>query len=562
MKLTSIPQAVRNMSRTREIVSVLSKYGLADWISRLNLDFAKGLLKSGNGAYLAKQTRESRIRMALTELGPTFIKLGQLLSTRPELIGRELADELAELQNSAPPDNAEIIRRTIIEELGQPVEQLFRDFSDEPLATASIGQVHRATLPDGQAVVVKVQRDGIADVVRKDVDVMGWFAELAELIPEFATYRPTATMAEFRRTLLRELDFGREERSLQQFAIRFENNPNVKIPLPFSELCTPRVLTMELLDGVSLDSVNDLIESGFDLDQVAKNGAELYLEMIFNDGFYHADPHPGNIVLLPGNVIGLLDFGMVGRMDEKLREDVEEVLYAIVNRDAAHLTNLISRIGQTPTGLDQVSFRADVADFVTQYANQRVGNFDVGKVLREMMDMIYKYNILLPPQVSMLIKTLVTLEGTSKILSPSFSIMEIMIPFQKKAILRRLSPARRIRKIRRTYLELEHLVGVLPNQMMDIIKQIQSGEFDVHLDHRGLEPSVNRLVLGMLASALFLGSSLLLSRQVPPVVFENPTMFGLHKISILGLSGCLISLLVGLRLLRAIGKSGHLDRRE
>ncbi len=550
------------MSRTRELVSVLSKYGLADWISRLNLDFAKGLLKSDNGAELAKQTRESRIRMALTELGPTFIKLGQLLSTRPELIGRELAEELAKLQHSAPAVDSEIIRQTIEEELGQPVEMIFREFDDVPLAAASIGQVHKAVLPDGQSVVVKVQREGIADIVRKDVDVMGWFAQLAEMVPEFATYRPTATMAEFRRTLLRELDFGREERSMQQFAVRFANNPHVRIPETHSELCTPRVLTMELLDGVTLDSVNDLIEAGFDLDTIAKNGAEIFLEMIFGDGLYHADPHPGNIILLPGNVIGLLDFGMIGRMDEGLREDVEEILYSIVNRDSTHLATLISRIGKTPAGLDQVAFRADVADFVATYASQKVGNFDVGKVLQEMMDMIYRYNILLPPQVSVLIKTLITLEGTSKILSPSFSIMEIMVPFQKKAILRRLSPARRIRKMRRTYLELEHLAGVLPGQMMDIIKQVQAGDFDVHLDHRGLEPSVNRLVLGMLASALFLGSSLLLSRQVPPVIFQEPTMFGLHKISLLGLSGCMISLLVGLRLLRAIGKSGHLDRRN
>lgn len=562
MKLTSIPLAYRNMNRTRELVSVLSKYGLADWISSLNLDFAKGLLKSDNGAELAKQTRESRIRMALTELGPTFIKLGQLLSTRPELIGRELAEELAKLQNSAPAVDSEVIRQTIEEELGQPVEQIFREFNDVPLAAASIGQVHKAVLPDGQQVVVKVQREGIADVVRKDVDVMGWFAQMAEMIPEFATYRPMATMAEFRRSLLRELDFGREERSMQQFAVRFANNPHLRIPETHSELCTPRVLTMEWLDGQTLDSVNDLIEAGFDLDKVAKNGAELFLEMIFGDGLYHADPHPGNIILMPGNVIGLLDFGMIGRMDEGLREDVEEILYAIVNRDSTHLATLIARIGQTPAGLDQVAFRSDVADFVSQYASQTVGNFDVGRVLQEMMDMIYRYNILLPPQVSVLIKTLITLEGTSKILSPSFSIMEIMQPFQKKAILRRLSPARRIRKMRRTYLELEHLAGVLPGQMMDIIKQVQAGDFDVHLDHRGLEPSVNRLVLGMLASALFLGSSLLLSRQVPPVIFQEPTMFGLHKISLLGLSGCLISLLVGLRLLRAIGKSGHLDRRK
>ncbi len=562
MKLTSLPQAYRNVNRTTEILSILSKYGLADWISRLNLEFAKGFLKDREGEALSQVTRETRIRMALSELGPTFIKLGQLLSTRPELIGRPLAEELTKLQTSAPADAAERVRQTITGELGQPVEDLFRDFENQPLASASIGQVHRATLHDGKRVVVKVQHAGISELVRRDVDVLGWLAELAQRLPEFATFRPTETLAEFRRTLLRELDFGREERNLQHFVVRFADHPQVRIPQPISELCTPRVLTMEYLEGTKLESFDFLVAEGFDLEQIAKSGAELYLEMIFTDGIYHADPHPGNFILLPGNVIGLLDFGMVGRIDEGLREAIEELMYAIINRDAAHLSTLISRIGKTSAEIDQIAFRADLADFVEHYGNQPVGDMELGAALSEMTDLMYRYRIYLPAQLSMLIKTLVTLEGTARMLSPGFSIIEVMRPFQRKALLRRFSPTRRLRKMRRTYMELEYLVGILPRRLMEIVEQIQSGKFDVHLDHRGLEPSVNRLVLGLLASALFLGSSLMLSRNVPPVMFEKATYFGMHRISILGLSGCIISLLLGLRLLRAIGKSGHLDRRE
>lgn len=562
MKISSIPQAYRNVNRTTEILSVLSKYGLADWISRLNLDFAKGIFKNHDGSAIADLTRAQRIRMALAELGPTFIKLGQLLSTRPELIGPALADELTKLQTSAPADSGEIARKTIEEELGQSIDQLFLTFHDQAIAAASIGQVHRAVLRDGSCVVVKVKRAGIDSVVRNDVDIMGWLADLAERIPEFAAYRPSATMAEFRRTLLRELDFGREERNLQQFEARFKNNPHVRIPHPYADFCTPRVLTMEQLSGYSLDSFEKLATSGLDLDSIARYGAELYLEMIFTDGYYHADPHPGNIVLMPGNVIGLMDFGMVGRIDEPLREDVEELMYAIVNGDAEHLTTVIGRIGRMPGGLDQMAFRSDVADFVTHYGRQSVKRLDVGRVLREMTEMIYRYQIVLPAQLSMLIKALVTLEGTAKILSPSFSIIEVMVPFQRRALRRRLSPTRRLKKMRRVYLEMEHLFTAMPQQIYQIIRQIQSGEFDVHLDHRGLEPSVNRLVLGMLASALFLGSSLMLSMKVPPVLFQSPTWLGMHQISILGLSGCCLSFLVGLRLLGAIGKSGHLDRRK
>jgi ubiquinone biosynthesis protein len=298
------------------------------------------------------------------------------------------------------------------------------------------------------------------------------------------------------------------------------------------------------------------------LDKLARHGTEIYLEMIFTDGLFHADPHPGNVVLLPGNVIGLLDFGMVGRIDEQLRENIEEMLFSIVNRDPIHLSSIITRVGKVPPELDEIALRTDVADFVSHYANQPLESFELAGALNEMTEMIFRYKIMLPPQLGMLIKVLVTLEGTSKLLNPNFSLMEIMRPFHRRALVRRFSPRRQIRKIRRVYLEFEHLASVLPRRLMDILEQVQTGTFDVHLDHRGLEPSVNRLVLGMLASALFLGSSLLLSQQVPPLLFQKGTIFGLKDVSLLGMGGCLISLLLGLRLLRAIGKSGHLDRHD
>ena len=401
---------------------------------------------------------------------------------------------------------------------------------------------------------------------------MTTLARLAERLPEFEPYRPSATLAEFQRTLLRELDFGREERNLQQFVARFADDRTVKIPSPHSELCTPRVLTMEFLDGVKLSEIGtadgalgvgkNQPRNSFDSEELAWNGANMYLQMIFADGCYHADPHPGNILLLDGNVIGLLDFGMVGRIDERLREEIEEMMLALVNQDAVHLTTVLTRMGKVPHDVDHASLRSDVADFVAHFGAQTLAGFPLGPALTEMMEMLYRYHILLPPQVGLLIKTLVSLEGTAKLLNPRFSIIEVMKPFQKKAILDRLSPARRIRKLRRTYMELEHLADVLPKRVLDITEQIQTGRFDVHLDHRGLGPSINRLVLGMLASALFLGASLMLSQRVPPLLFSEAPFLGMHEISVLGISGCVVSVLVSLRLLRAIGKSGHLDRSD
>ncbi|MCA9141942.1 MAG: AarF/ABC1/UbiB kinase family protein [Planctomycetales bacterium] len=562
MKITSIPQIYRNVRRWTEIISVLSKYGLADWISGFKLEFVKDALKARDGEAIARHTREARIRLALTELGPTFIKLGQLLSTRPDVVGVQLADELSKLQANVPADPADKVRALISEELGLPVDELFTLFIDEPIASASIGQVHAARLASGEDVVVKVQHLGIESIVREDLDVLGGLAQLAEMIPEFAPYRPVATVAEMARTLRRELDFGREERNLQQFEVQFGDNPYVRMPKPITELCTARVLTMERIDGTKLENTEQLRAAGVDLAEVARRGAELYLDMIFMHGFYHADPHPGNIVVLPGNVIGLLDFGMVGRLDERLREDIEEMLLAIVNQDVTILTSLIKRVGTIPSGLDEGALSIDIADFVGHYATQSLDQFDLGGALTEMTQLIHRHRISLPPQVGLLIKTLVTLEGTTKMLSPKFSLMEVMRPFQRKMLLRRLSPARQLRKARRVYFELEQLAEIVPRRLGEILEQIQAGKFDVHLDHRGLGPSVNRLVLAMMASSLFLGSSLMLSQQVPPLIFPENNYFGLEKLSILGLGGCLVSILVGLRLLRAIGKSGHLDRRE
>jgi ubiquinone biosynthesis protein len=560
MKITTLPQISRNLLRSVEVLRVLSKYGLADWIARLDLEFAKEFFKDVSGEALARQTRQSRIRLVLTELGPTAIKLGQILSTRPDLVGVELAAELQQLQESAPADPPEAVRSTIATELGRPVEELFAEFDDVPLASASIGQVHAARLPTGERVVVKVRHARIEDKVREDLDILAGLATLAERVPEFRNYRPSATAAEFRRTLLRELDFTRELRNMQQFAADFADDATVHIPRTYPELSTARVLTMERLDGIKLSESALLQEAGIDRKEVARRGAELFLEMIFTHGVYHADPHPGNIVLLEGSVIGLYDFGMVGRIDEGLREDIEEMLLALSSRDAGHLTAVITRVGAAPFDLDQAALSVDISDYIAHYANQRLDEFDLSGALNEMVEIVRRYGIMLPARLALLIKVLVMLEGTGRLISPHFSLTELIEPYRGRMMLRRLSPQRHLRKLRRIYSELEHLAEVLPRSVRDIVQQVQSGRFDVHLDHRGLEPSVNRLVFGLITSALFLGSSWLLSSAVPPLL--PIPWIAWEGLSVLGLLGMGLSVALGLRLLWAINKSGHLDRKH
>jgi ubiquinone biosynthesis protein len=558
--IPSIPQFFRNVRRTTEILSILSKYGLADWLSRTNIEFVKDRLQSPDGECIARTSKSARIRLALTELGPTFIKVGQLLSTRADLVGVELADELAKLQANTPEDSFEKIREVVESELEMSLEDAFAHFERRPIASASIGQVHRARTLDGNEVVVKVRHPGIERVIETDMDILMELAKLAERLEDFRQYQPTAVVKELARTLKRELDFSREHRNLMQFRSLFRKQKRLVIPKPYPKLSTEKVLTMTCLDGVKLNDLKNSTEEFDDLEDFARRGAKIYLDMIFVHGFYHADPHPGNIVIMDGNVIGLLDFGMVGRISERTREDIEGMLMAIVNHDVPLLVMFVERIGNCPVDLDTSGLSTDIADFVGQYATQQANDFDMARALRDFMSIVRRYRVTLPSEVSLLIKVLVTLEGTGQLLAPNFSLLEIMRPHQRLMMVRRMSPTRQIRKARTFYMQLEQLAERMPQRLGNILEQIQSGKFDVHLDHRRLGPSVNRLVLGMITSALFLGSSLMLSYKVPPVWFPERGPLGFQDLSVLGLLGCFASLMIGARLLWAIRSSGNLDQ--
>lgn len=576
--IPSVPQLYRNVRRWTEIVSVLSKYGLADWLSRFNIDFLTDLLGSAEGAAQSKLTHNARIRLALSDLGPTFIKFGQLLSTRPDLIGPELAEELSKLQADVPSDSFEKVKEIIEQEQGLPLEEIFAEFDETPIASASIGQVHCAKLErstgfglplDRQEqqteffdVVVKVRHAGIERTIETDLDIMAGLAQLASRLDDFKNYQPVMIVRELSRSMRRELDFEREERNLLQFISLFKNESNVKIPMPISELCSSRMIVMEKVEGTKLRDIGRSLNPSHDGEELAKTGANLYLKMIFTHGFYHADPHPGNILITDDSKIGLLDFGLVGRISEQLREDIESMLVAIVNQDVQMLTILIKRVGNCPMDMNESAFSNDVADFVGQYSTQVISHFDMSGALNDFISLVRSYDITLPAEASLLIKTLVTLEGTGRLLSPNFSLMEIMKPFHRMLLLKRLSPARQARKLRRFYMEVEQLVDALPQRISNILEQVQTGRFDVHLVHRRLGPTTNRLVMGLMTSALFLGSSLMLSYEVKPVLFSEEGPLGIQNISVLGLMGCSASFLMGLRLMWAIRKSGNLDQPE
>ncbi|MDA7492934.1 AarF/UbiB family protein [bacterium] len=625
MKITAIPQLYRNLRRWREILAVLRRYGLADWLTHFRLPF-RDSLKDRGGVPLSKYTREQRVRMALTDLGPTFIKLGQILASRPDLVGPSLSEELKQLRANVAPDQTDQVRETLRNELGKDYESHFQTIDFKPLATASIGQVHRAILNDGSHVVLKVQRAGIEKKMQQDMEVLAGIAQLAERVDALSVWGPGEMVRQLAPMITRELDFTRERQNLDQFAEMFSRkNCDVVIPRPVNALCTRRVLVMDELIGdplpeylanhpdmkagsqhegagsndqragsktphsssngptpaessnlptgspnntsrTSTDSIQlprskasqtppDLIKQ-----QLGETIAEAYLTMLFDEALFHADPHPGNLIVMEGGTLGILDFGMIGRIDETLRETIEEMLVAISSGDQHRLVRLICRVGDAPPTLDDSALAIDVTEFIGTYGRQRLGEFDLTGALNELSEILHRHAIKLPNQSALLLKMLVSLEGTLGELGARFDGLDAVRAFMARSVARRLSPKRRIRQARRIYLEAENFLEAAPDELISLIRQARRGEVRVILEHQRLSPTVNRMVLGLMTSAVFLGSSLLLAMKVPPLLFHDASWLSLQDISLLGLVGFFGSMTVMLWLLLAINRSGHLTR--
>ena len=537
----------RNTRRLRQIVSVAVRYGLAEQLRRLPGRQMRRWLRGSAGQDLMELGAPVRLRLALTELGTTFIKFGQMLSTRADLVGQDVARELTRLQSDAPPDPPGVAEATIEKELGGAPEAVFASFDPEPFASASIAQVHHARLHTGENVVVKIQRDGIERQIDTDLGILADLAALAEKhVRELRLYHPVAVVREFARMMRGELDFRRELRNIEQFQRNFAGDPTVHFPVPFPDFCTRRVLTMERLEGALLSQVRLLPGPNPEIDEFVRRGANVYLEMIFRDSFYHADPHPGNLMVLAEQVVGVLDCGMVQSLDEDLREMVEDLLLAFVRADAPAMTDAVWDLCTQPPSGGRQRLQSDVAELVADYAGETVSGLDLGAALNRLTEIIHRNHLFLPPGASLLLRMLAQLEGTAKQLNPSFELVELVEPYAERAATGRLAPRRVWQKLRRGVREWERLARAVPSDLNDLLRRLRAGTLSVHLEHRRLDPVVNRLVLGLLTSSLLLGSSLLWSMHAEPLVKD---------VSLFGAIGYALAFVMGATLLGRIRRS-------
>jgi ubiquinone biosynthesis protein len=485
--------------------------------------------------------------MALEELGTTFVKLGQLLSTRADLLPADYQVELSKLLDSASPeDSAEIIHR-IEEELGQPIASLFAYFDSVPVAAASIGQAHLARLKNGTEVVVKVRRPGVVEQIEEDLDILQQLAAAAARRWHFAEHYDVVGLAqEFAQTLRAELDYIREGHNAERFARNFANESGVHIPRVYWETTTSRVLTLERIRGMKLNDL-PVLQSGFDRKAFADRATQVLLKMIFEDGFFHADPHPGNFFIEPQGRLGLIDFGMVGTLDGRTQEQLSALLVAISTQDRERLVDALLELGVTRQRVDRDLLARDLDHLLSRYYGKPLGEIALGPLLGDAFAVIRRHQMRLPPNLALLLKTLVISESVGSQLDPEFHLTTSLAPYAEKMLFRQYSPSVWAHKLSQASLDIARLGVEAPPQIRRIIGEIERGELQIGVRPERFEPVVarleritNRVVLGIIAGAFINGLAVLMSVYRPPG-WEHLAWaaFGLGLVFAAGLGGYL-----------------------
>jgi len=560
-KIGVIGRTYRNLNRYRQILGVLIKYGFGDLVETLHIDqyieIGLQMIRKKPRERVEKSSRAERVRMAFEELGPTYIKLGQILSTRPDLVQVDFVNELSKLQDDVPPFPFEDAKTIIESELHQPLDAVFASFDETPLASASIGQVHRARLLDAENVAVKVQRPGIRRLIDIDLEIMLHLATLAERhIEELSFHQPVKIVEEFAKTLERELDYTIEATNMERVSRQFLHDATVYIPKVYRETTTSRVLTTELVQGIKVSKLDRLDHEGYDRKIITKRGAYICLSQIFDYGFFHADPHPGNIFVLPNNVICLLDFGMVGAIDRNTREDFVELVDSIVRKDETRTARCILKITSWNEEPDMRAFEKDVGEFMGQHLYKPLKEIELGKLLQQLLELAARHRLRIFPDIFMMMKALSTLEGVASMLDPDFDMVKHAKPFIKRVKLERFSPKRLESDVVSLASQMFTFLKDFPKDLLEITRLVRQRRLSFSHELQGLDRMLsthdqisNRISFSIIIAALIIGSALIVISKTPPLFFG---------ISLIGIIGFLAAAIMGVWLLVAILKKGRL----
>ncbi|HVW00028.1 MAG TPA: AarF/UbiB family protein [Planctomycetaceae bacterium] len=514
---------LRSLGRSREIATVLFNYGFGDVVERVGLS---RYLRLGRRMFSRRRRREperaltrpQRIRQALEELGPTFIKFGQIASTRPDLVPPDVVEELTKLQESVPPFPSQKSVMLLETELGAPVTELFAEFRLEPIAAASLAQVHWAVHQDGTPLAVKIRRPDVVRDIERDLTLMFEIATLAERhLPEAEVFDPVGLVNQFARSIRRELNFTREARTMDEFRRMFSSDPTVYIPRVYWDLTNEGVVTMEFIDAIKVNDIPALEAAGICPKAIAARGAQIFMRMSFDLGVFHGDPHPGNLRVRRDGTIALLDFGMVGSIDEDRRENLVDLFLAISHHDTERAVEVVLTIGRAYRDVDLNLLKSDLRDFIDTYYGLELDRINVGKLLSDFVGILSAHSIRCPAELMLWIRAVVTLEGVGRGLDPDFNLAQHLAPFVDKIVRERYSP-KRIRE--RMYREGRRLLQAgyaMPLHIERTLQKLSTDNLTIQFEHRNLDRLIteldrsgNRITIGLVLSSMIVASALII----------------------------------------------------
>ncbi len=527
-----IGQAVKNVGRLRQILSTFAKHGFADIVERMQLE---KFLPSRLAAFASPQVDRSmpeRLRMAFEELGPTFVKLGQVLSTRSDLLPEAYIEEFTKLQDGVLPLSGDIVRAQIEKELGIPIEKAFAEFNPSPLAAASIGQVHEATLFTGEKVVIKVQRPDISKQIENDISLLAFLANLLErYVPETQIIGPTIIVDEFFRSISYELDFKVEANNMQKMAENLSTFPEIAIPKVYKELSTNRILTQQKFEGIRVTDTKALEAANIDRKFVVQVGSRAFFKSIMLDGLFHGDLHGGNLFILPGNRLGIIDFGIVGRLSPKSRDQLANMVMALLTEDYENLCFLYAELGAAGASIDFDGFQRELRNTLSPYMGLSLKDLNAGKILIEATKIATKYEIKVPGDWMIVFKAIVTIEGMGRTLDPDFDLMASGKDLIQDIVRSQYSPQKLTKELLWISKDVAALLQVLPRQIRWMFRKFAQDDFafEIHSDQLGemnqvLDQNSKRLSLSLLTIGFMLTSAVSLSYSQGWMLGEYPTV--------------------------------------